>query len=96
MRINVSGVRTYAQSSHCPDTELSPNHIFDCPAILRAGQGVCFSPEESDEIVQIAKTALYTHGFTSLTRWTRHHRHNKGECDWVFGALLGRSLDREL
>ncbi|GBN82966.1 hypothetical protein AVEN_179765-1 [Araneus ventricosus] len=46
MRIDVNGVRTHAQCSHCPDTELSPNHIFDCPAILRAWQGVCFSPAE--------------------------------------------------
>ncbi|GBM06978.1 hypothetical protein AVEN_239678-1 [Araneus ventricosus] len=34
MRINVNGVRTYMQCNHCLDIELSPNHIFDCPAIL--------------------------------------------------------------
>ncbi|GBM23455.1 hypothetical protein AVEN_181571-1 [Araneus ventricosus] len=47
-------------------TELFPNHIFDCPAILRAWQAVCSSPKEelySDKIVQIAKAVLYTHGF---------------------------------
>ncbi|GBL75312.1 hypothetical protein AVEN_194529-1 [Araneus ventricosus] len=46
MRIYVNGERTYAQCSPCPDTELSPNHIFDCPTILRVWQGVYFSPAE--------------------------------------------------
>ncbi|GBO25997.1 hypothetical protein AVEN_57973-1, partial [Araneus ventricosus] len=52
--------------SHCPDTELSANHIFGSPAVLRAWQSVClFFAEElySHKIVQIAKTVLYTHGF---------------------------------
>ncbi|GBO37760.1 hypothetical protein AVEN_116360-1, partial [Araneus ventricosus] len=52
--------------SHCPETELSLGHIFDCPAVLRAWQGVCFSPAVelySDKIVQIAKSVLYIHGF---------------------------------
>ncbi|GBL66359.1 hypothetical protein AVEN_67198-1 [Araneus ventricosus] len=43
-------------------TELSPDCIFDYPVILRACQGVCFSPERelySDKIVRIAKTVRY-------------------------------------
>ncbi|GBM70201.1 hypothetical protein AVEN_20505-1 [Araneus ventricosus] len=48
-------VFSFSMMSQCPDTELSPNHIFDCPAILRTWQGVCFSPAEelySDKIGQ--------------------------------------------
>ncbi|GBM94224.1 hypothetical protein AVEN_33878-1 [Araneus ventricosus] len=38
MRIDVKCVKTYAQCSHCPDTELPPSYIFDCPAVPRAGR----------------------------------------------------------
>ncbi|GBM94304.1 hypothetical protein AVEN_39993-1 [Araneus ventricosus] len=76
MRMDVGCVITYVQCSHCPDTELSPNLIFNSLAILRAWQGVCLSPAEelySDKIVEIAKTVLYTLRFILLTRETCHY-----------------------
>ncbi|GBO14587.1 hypothetical protein AVEN_16365-1, partial [Araneus ventricosus] len=48
MRIHGHVERTYAHCSHCPETELSPGHIFEYPAILRTWQDVCISL--SDEV----------------------------------------------
>ncbi|GFX06917.1 hypothetical protein TNCV_1202321 [Trichonephila clavipes] len=48
------------------DTELTPAHIFDCPAILAALQeiGVLFLSTNLylNNIEQIARTVIWTHG----------------------------------
>lgn len=33
MKISPDGTKTYQGCSNCPDIELTPDHVFDCPAV---------------------------------------------------------------
>ncbi|GFV61429.1 uncharacterized protein TNCV_2898041 [Trichonephila clavipes] len=61
INIDKDGRRTY-RTDNCPDIELLPADIFDCPPILAAIQeiGVLFSSTNfyEDDIEQIARTVV--------------------------------------
>ncbi|GFV01450.1 DUF4817 domain-containing protein [Trichonephila clavipes] len=60
--IDRNGRRTYWNFDNCPNTELTPAHIFDCPAILIALQemGALFLSTHlyEDNIEQIARIEI--------------------------------------
>ncbi|GFW82806.1 uncharacterized protein TNCV_3493761 [Trichonephila clavipes] len=60
MQFDRDGIRTYRNCDNCLDIELTPAHIFDCPAILAAFQeiGILLSSTNLyvDNIKQIART----------------------------------------
>ncbi|GFU85116.1 uncharacterized protein TNCV_1553791 [Trichonephila clavipes] len=66
MKFDRDGKRSYRNCDNCLDTELTPAHIFDYPAILAALQeiGVPFSLTNlsMDSIEEIARTVIWTHG----------------------------------
>ncbi|GFS78510.1 uncharacterized protein TNCV_3147631 [Trichonephila clavipes] len=72
MKFDRDGRRTYRNWYNCLDTELTPAHIFDCPAVLAAVQeiGVFFSSTNLyvDNISQIARTVIWVHGGVSIYR----------------------------
>ncbi|GFU19105.1 uncharacterized protein TNCV_4397081 [Trichonephila clavipes] len=65
MRFDEDDRRTYRNCDNCLDTELTPAHIFDSPAILAALQelGVLFSSTNLyvDNIAQSARTVIWAH-----------------------------------
>ncbi|GFT27226.1 uncharacterized protein TNCV_5140381 [Trichonephila clavipes] len=63
MKFDRDGRRSYRNCDNCLDTELSPAHTFDCPAILAALQKieVLFSSTD-DNIEEITRTVIWTHG----------------------------------
>ncbi|KAF8796655.1 hypothetical protein HNY73_001004 [Argiope bruennichi] len=66
MKISSDGHRNYRSCPHCIDTELSPDHIFDCPAILAKLFKIHLdSPHQllySSEIIDVAKAVIDTFG----------------------------------
>ncbi|GFX42481.1 uncharacterized protein TNCV_1520441 [Trichonephila clavipes] len=58
--------RTYRNYNNCLDTELTPAHIFDCPAILAALQEIWVLVSSTnlyvDNIEQITRTVIWTRG----------------------------------
>ncbi|GFS48357.1 uncharacterized protein TNCV_2297121 [Trichonephila clavipes] len=65
MKISNDGRRTYRNCDNCSNTELTPAHTFDYPAILAALQeiGVLFLSTNLcvDNIEQAAGTVIWTH-----------------------------------
>ncbi|GFT96227.1 uncharacterized protein TNCV_3906691 [Trichonephila clavipes] len=63
MKFDRDGRRTYRNCDNCLDTELTPAHIFDCPAILAALQ------EQTNlyvnNIEHIARTVIWAHEYQS-------------------------------
>ena len=66
MKISPDGHRSYRSCPHCPDTELCPDHIFGCPAILAKLHRIHLDPPHhllySTEVIDVAKTVLDTYG----------------------------------
>ncbi|KAF8785330.1 hypothetical protein HNY73_010886 [Argiope bruennichi] len=66
MKISSDGHRSYRSCPHCIDTELSPDHIFDCPTILAKLFKIHLdSPHQllySTEVIDVAKAVLDTFG----------------------------------
>lgn len=66
MKISPDGHRSYRSCPHCIDTELSPDHIFDCPAILAKLFRIHLDPPQqllySSEVVDVARAVLDTFG----------------------------------
>ncbi|CAL1272681.1 unnamed protein product, partial [Larinioides sclopetarius] len=66
MKISPDGRRSYRSCLHCTDTELSPDHIFDCPAILAKLFRVHLDcPKQllySTEVIDVARAVLDTFG----------------------------------
>ncbi|KAF8778141.1 hypothetical protein HNY73_014895 [Argiope bruennichi] len=66
MKIYSDGHRNYGSCPHCIDTELSPDPIFDCPAILAKFFKIHLdSPHHllySTEVIDVAKAVLDTFG----------------------------------
>ncbi|GFX32088.1 uncharacterized protein TNCV_4099371 [Trichonephila clavipes] len=65
MKFDRDGRISYRNCDNCPDTELTPAHIFVCPAILAALQEivVLFSSTKLyvDNIQQSARTVIWAH-----------------------------------
>ncbi|GFS83746.1 hypothetical protein TNCV_610821 [Trichonephila clavipes] len=68
MKVDRGGRRTYRNWANFSDIELTPDHIFDCPAILAGIQeiGVLVSSTNlyMDNIGQIARTVIWDYGGT--------------------------------
>ncbi|GFW28117.1 hypothetical protein TNCV_2817951 [Trichonephila clavipes] len=66
MKFASDGRRTYRNCDNCLDAELTPDHAFDCPAILAALQetGIIFLSTNLyvGNIAQIARTDIWVHG----------------------------------
>ncbi|PRD22890.1 UNVERIFIED_CONTAM: hypothetical protein NCL1_47888 [Trichonephila clavipes] len=66
MKFDRDGRISYRNCDNCPDTELTPAHIFVCPAILAALQEivVLFSSTKLyvDNIQLSARTVIWAHG----------------------------------
>jgi len=66
MKISPDGHRSYRSYPHCTDAELSPDHIFGCPAILAELFRIHLDPPQhflySTEVIDAAKTVLDTFG----------------------------------
>lgn len=86
MTINTEGTRTYNLCRNClrnedGDLELTPEHYFDYPAILRSlraideftFQGTFYN----NEIVEIARAVISSHGVIWMDFWTRHQPTNQ-------------------
>ncbi|CAL1295856.1 unnamed protein product [Larinioides sclopetarius] len=80
MKISPDGRRSYRSCPHCTDTELSPDHIFDCPAILAKLFRVHLdSPQRliySTEVIDVARAALDTFGQISSCCTTGQDNNN--------------------
>ncbi|GFV40002.1 hypothetical protein TNCV_4412331 [Trichonephila clavipes] len=91
MKFNKDGRRSYRNSGNCLDTELTPVHIFDCPAILAALQereiGVFFSSTNIyvDSIEQMP-------GQSFDTSWMRHHHHHHEDFVFFVKVMLLKTL----
>ncbi|GFW27806.1 uncharacterized protein TNCV_766871 [Trichonephila clavipes] len=72
MNFDRDGRRSYRNCDNCLDTELTPAHIFECPAILAALQkiGVLFSSTNLyvDNIEEIARTVIWAQAIIFLKR----------------------------
>lgn len=66
MKIFPDGHRSYRSCPHCIDNELSPDHIFDCPAILAKLFRIHLDPPNqllySTEVIDVARSVLDTFG----------------------------------
>ncbi|KAF8792457.1 hypothetical protein HNY73_004049 [Argiope bruennichi] len=66
MKISSDGYEINRSCPHCIDTELSPDHICDCPAILAKLFKIHLdSPHQllySTEVIDVAKVVLDTFG----------------------------------
>ncbi|GFX59894.1 hypothetical protein TNCV_4984071 [Trichonephila clavipes] len=65
MKIDRDDRRTYRKCDNCPETELTPVHIFDCSIILAALHEIrvlvsSINPNE-DNIEKMARTAIWAH-----------------------------------
>ncbi|GFU34322.1 hypothetical protein TNCV_1991181 [Trichonephila clavipes] len=47
IEISPDGQRSYNTCPHCPNIQLSPNHIFNCPSILAELHNFVFTPQHS-------------------------------------------------
>ncbi|UYV64195.1 hypothetical protein LAZ67_2007019 [Cordylochernes scorpioides] len=65
MTIHPDGTRTYKACNNCPGVELTPTHIFSCPAMAAALQKIYLDPEQqlyTPKIVDIAAAVMEMHG----------------------------------
>ncbi|UYV78105.1 hypothetical protein LAZ67_16000132 [Cordylochernes scorpioides] len=65
MTIHPDGTRTYKACNNCPGVELTPTHIFSCPALAAALQKIDLDPEQqlyTSKIVDIAAAMMEMHG----------------------------------
>lgn len=66
MKIFPDGHRSYRSCPHCKNTELSPNHLFDCPAIVAKLLKIHIVPPHqllySMEVIDVARAVLDTFG----------------------------------
>ncbi|GFY33349.1 hypothetical protein TNCV_1898011 [Trichonephila clavipes] len=44
MKISPDGQRSYGTYPHCPDIQVSPNHVFNCPYILAKLHNIDLNP----------------------------------------------------
>ncbi|GFU16270.1 hypothetical protein TNCV_4422251 [Trichonephila clavipes] len=63
MKISPDGQRIYNTCPNCPDIQLSPNHIFNCPSILAKFHNIDLNPTHyqllySLKVVDIARAVL--------------------------------------
>ena len=64
MKISSDGIKHYQKCSICPDVELTPHHIFDCPAVAADMHSLnypSFDALYSDSAVCIAKVVMKHH-----------------------------------
>ncbi|UYV81696.1 hypothetical protein LAZ67_20002012 [Cordylochernes scorpioides] len=62
MKIHPDGTRTYRTCNNCPGVELTPTHIFSCPAMAAALQKIDMDPEQqlyTPKIVDIAAAVVW-------------------------------------
>ncbi|UYV79041.1 hypothetical protein LAZ67_17000838 [Cordylochernes scorpioides] len=65
MAIHPDSTRTYRACNNCPGVELTPTHIFSCPAMVAALQKIDLDPEQqlyTPKIVDIAAAVMEMHG----------------------------------
>ncbi len=65
MKIHSDGTRTYCLCKNCPDIELTPKHLFNCPAILAQLQQISDNPWADlyeENCLQIADVVYRTFG----------------------------------
>ncbi|UYV79184.1 hypothetical protein LAZ67_17001401 [Cordylochernes scorpioides] len=65
MTIHPDGTITYRACNNCPGVELTPTHIFSCPAMAAALQKIDLDPEQqlyTPKIVDIAAAVMEMHG----------------------------------
>ncbi|UYV75373.1 hypothetical protein LAZ67_13000024 [Cordylochernes scorpioides] len=65
MTIHPDGTRTYKACNNCPGVELTPTHIFSCPAMAAALQKIDLDPEQqlyTPKIVDIAAAVMEMYG----------------------------------
>ncbi|UYV73666.1 hypothetical protein LAZ67_11000280 [Cordylochernes scorpioides] len=63
--IHPDSTRTYRTCNNCPGVELTPTHIFSCPAMTAALQKIDMDPEQqlySPKIVDIAAAVIEMYG----------------------------------
>ncbi|UYV81683.1 Tl [Cordylochernes scorpioides] len=81
MTIHPDGTRTYRACNNCPGVELTPTHIFSCPAMAAALQKFDIDPEQqlyTPKIVDIAADVMEMHGTSEALYWTRQQqRHSR-------------------
>ncbi|UYV68614.1 hypothetical protein LAZ67_6000225 [Cordylochernes scorpioides] len=67
MTIHPDGTRTYRTCNNCPGVELTPTHIFSCPAMAAALQKIDIDPEQqlyTPKIENIAAAVIEMSGDT--------------------------------
>ncbi|UYV60357.1 hypothetical protein LAZ67_1000940 [Cordylochernes scorpioides] len=65
MALHPDGTRTYRACNNCPVVELTPTHIFSCPAMAAALQKIDLDPEQQlyiPKIVDIAAAVMEMQG----------------------------------
>ncbi|UYV79176.1 hypothetical protein LAZ67_17001361 [Cordylochernes scorpioides] len=65
MAIHPDGTRTYRTCNNCYGVELTPTHIFSCPAMAAASQKIDMDPDQqlyTPKIVDIATSVIEMHG----------------------------------
>ncbi|UYV72371.1 HCFC2 [Cordylochernes scorpioides] len=64
-QLNPDDTRTYRTCNNCPGVELTPTHIFSCPAMAAALQKIDIDPEQqlyTPKIVDIAAAVIEMYG----------------------------------
>lgn len=66
MKIDKEGRRVYRNCDNCSDVQLTPSHIFECPAIsanlIKLGILPSLIDLYDENIKQIAESVIRTHG----------------------------------
>ncbi|GFX68356.1 hypothetical protein TNCV_2817301 [Trichonephila clavipes] len=65
MKISPDGQRSYNTCPHCPDIQLSPNHVFNCPSTLAKLHNIDLKPTGhqllyTPKVLDIARTVFDT------------------------------------
>ncbi|UYV82034.1 hypothetical protein LAZ67_21000526 [Cordylochernes scorpioides] len=68
MTIHPDGTRTYRTCNNCPGVELTPTHIFSCPAMAAALQKIDIDPEQQLYTLKIENSAVIEICNTSYSR----------------------------